>query len=66
MTVIAAQQGHKYELDGVKVLALSSGPRPRIAAIVRDRLWPLDEAVEVDAAELVPLPMRYFHGAIPK
>lgn len=65
MTLIEARQGHRYELDGVEVLALSSGPRPRIAAIVRDRLWPLDEAVEVDAAELAPLPMAYFHGAVP-
>lgn len=61
-----ARQGHKYELDGVEVLALSSGPRPRIAAIVRDRLWPLDEPVEVDADELQPLPMAYFHGSVPK
>ena len=61
-----AQQGHKYELDGVEVLALTSGPRPRIAAIVHDRLWPLDEAVEVDAADLVPLPMAYFHNQVPK
>lgn len=60
-----AKQGHKYELDGVEVLALSSGPRPRIAAVVRYRLWPLDDAVEVDAAELVPLPMVYFHGEVP-
>lgn len=60
-----AQQGHKYELDGVEVLALSSGPRPRIAAIVRDRLWPLNEAVEVDAADLQPLPMTYFHNQVP-
>lgn len=65
MTVIA-HQGHKYELDGVEVLALSSGLRPRIAAILHDRLWPLDEAVEVDAVELTPLPMTYFHGAIPE
>ena len=60
-----AKQGHKYELDGVEVLALSSGPRPRVAAIVRDRLWPLDDAVEVDAAELVPLPMAYYRGEVP-
>ena len=61
-----AQQGHKYQLDGVEVLALSSGPRPRIAAIVRERCWPLDEPVEVDSNDLQPLPMAYFHGQIPK
>ena len=60
-----AKQGHKYALDGVEVLALTSGPRPRVAAIVRDRLWPLDDAVEVDAAELVPLPMAYYRGEVP-
>lgn len=61
-----ARQGHKYLLDGVEVMALSSGPRPRIAAICRDKLWPLDDAVEVDATELVALPMRYFHNQVPK
>ena len=60
-----AQQGHKYMLDGVEVLALSSGLRPRIAAICHDKLWPLDDAVEIDAAELQPLPMAYFHGKVP-
>lgn len=62
---MTASQGHRYEHAGREVLALSSGPRPRIADIVRDRLWPLDEAVEVDAAELVALPMAYFGGAVP-
>lgn len=61
-----ARQGHKYRLDGHDVLALSSGPRPRVAYIVADRVWPLGESLEVDAERLEPMPMKYFHGQVPK
>ena len=60
-----AKQGHRYTLDGQEVLALSNGPHPRISEILRDRPWPLGEPVVVDADELVPQPMAYFHGQVP-
>jgi len=61
--VAVARQGHAYDHFGTRVLALSSGPRPSIRAIEGLWLGPLREA---DAADLVALPMAYFHGQVPR
>lgn len=58
-----AQQGHAYAWNGNKVLALDSGPVPRVAYIKQP--W-LSTPFQVRADELVPLPMAYFHGEIPR
>lgn len=59
-----AKQGHRYELQGVHVLALESGEAVRVARIEPERLWPLGEVRTVHATELIPLPMRYFYGEV--
>lgn len=65
-----AQQGHRYSVtDGIhagwEVLALSSGARPRVAPLLA-AAWPyLGLPFEVDAEQLQPLPMAYFHGQTP-
>lgn len=61
-----AQQGHRYLWCGVdEVLALESGPRVRVAVLEQGALW-LGRALLVDAVDLTPLPMRYFHGELPR
>jgi len=63
--LINATQGHRYKLDGRDVIALESSPTPRIAYI--DPVWNwLGERSVCDAADLVPQPMRYFHGDTPR
>jgi hypothetical protein len=65
-----AQQGHRYAITqgphaGQQVLALSSGPLPRVAPLLA-AAWPfLGEPFVVSAAHLQPLPMTYFHGQAP-
>lgn len=63
---MTAQQGHRYRLGPVDVMALSSGLRPRVAAIYSGKFWPLGEPFEANAADLKPQPMAYFHGELPK
>lgn len=58
-----AQQGHLYRCQGRKVIALESGERVRVATI-RDG-W-LDLRMHVDADQLEPLPMVYYHGEVPQ
>lgn len=61
-----AQQGHRYLWCGVdEVLALESGPRVRVAVLEWHRVW-LGPEYTVNAADLTPLPMRYFHGEVPR
>lgn len=60
-----ARQGHRYDHAGAEVLALSSGERPSVARIDKSKCWPLGLPFAVDAADLVPLPMVYFHGQVP-
>lgn len=57
-----ASQGHRYQFKNHEVLALASGERVLVARICHSRAWPLAETFVADAIELVPLPMRYFHG----
>ena len=58
-----AQQGHAYEYEGVRVLAMESGTRIDVA-IIHDP-W-LGQRMTVDAKDLEPLPMAYFHGQVPQ
>ena len=61
-----AQQGHRYLWCGVdEVLALESGPRVRVALLEPQNLW-FGAQFVIDAADLTPLPMRYFHGEVPR
>lgn len=61
-----ATQGHRYDLCRQEVLALESGAIPMVAVIDRTRPWPLTHQFRVDAKHLAPMPMRYFHGEVPK
>lgn len=63
-TANRAQQGHLYLLNGQKVLALESGPFVRVVRINQDHPW-LGDIESVYAVDLVPQPMKYFHGQIP-
>lgn len=62
---MTAQQGHRYRLGALDVLALSSGARPLVARIIPDQFWPLGRPFHVDAEDLTPQPMKYFHGDMP-
>lgn len=62
---MTAQQGHRYRLGALDVLALSSGARPLVARIIPGQFWPLGRPFHVDAEDLKPQPMAYFHGEIP-
>lgn len=63
---IAAQQGHRYLWCGVdEVLALESGPRVTVALLEPQNPW-FEARYVVDAVDLTPLPMRYFHGEVPQ
>lgn len=57
-----AQPGHRYRIDGVDVLAMEGGDAPMVATIAEP--W-LKDHRRVSSADLVALPMAYFHGAIP-
>lgn len=62
------QQGHRYQnrITGHAMLALSGGAGVvRAALIIPGALWPLGEPQQIHAANLKPLPMRYFHGEVP-
>lgn len=57
-----ARQGHRYTHDGISVMAMENGERIEVAEI--GPLW-LGVRHTVDARDLVPQPMAYFHGQIP-
>lgn len=62
---LLAQQGHRYLWCGVdEVLALESGTQVRVALLEPDALW-FKRTYPVDAADLTPMPMRYFGDRIP-
>lgn len=64
--MITAKQGHRYLWCGVdEVLALENGAHVRVAVLVLDPPG-LGAQYVVDAADLTPLPMRYFHGEVPR
>lgn len=60
-----AQQGHRYHLNGKNVLALESGLRVRVLFFDPDQPW-LGKIVKAFCSELIPQPMKYFHGEIPR
>ena len=63
---MTAKQGHRYRHEDDEVLALESGDDlVRVALINHMEPYPLGAARYVAAADLVPMPMRYFHGATP-
>ena len=57
-----ARQGHRYTHDGISVMAMENGERVQVAEI--GPLW-FGVRHTVDAYDLVPQPMAYFHGQIP-
>lgn len=60
-----AQQGHRYTLQGKHVLALQNGSVVKVLHFDEQRPW-IGHTEVVPALLLVPQPMRYFHGQIPK
>lgn len=60
-----AKQGHRYRHGGVDVIALENGKVVRVAKIEPGSPW-LGRRYTAYAAWLEPLPMRYFHGEVPK
>ena len=58
-----ARQGHRYTHDGISVMAMENGERVQVAEI--GPLW-FGVRHTVDARDLVPQPMAYFHGQIPQ
>ena len=58
-----ARQGHRYTLGQLSVMAMANGERVEVAEIGPH--W-LGARHTVDARDLVPQPMAYFHGAIPQ
>ena len=58
-----ARQGHAYDYGGREVIALESGAAVRVAEI--EDGW-LGRPYNVCASWLTALPMRYFHGQVPR
>ena len=58
-----ARKSHRYSLNGVDVLAMEDGHRIEVAEI--GPLW-LGARHTVDARDLAPQPMAYYHGQIPQ
>ena len=57
-----AKQGHRYTLGEISVMALESGELVEVAEIGPH--W-LGARHTVDARDLAPQPMAYYHGQIP-
>lgn len=66
MTISTAKQGHTYEWNSIKVMAMENGPYPVIHAFQPERPWPLRYLGRVNASSLKPLPMAYFGGSVPQ
>ena len=64
--MIQAKQGHIYEWNSIKVMAMESGPFPIIHRYTDGNVWPLAYIGRADAESLKPLPMVYFNGQVPK
>lgn len=66
---MSIRQGHRYECWMGDVLALESAPAGevvKVAVIDQSQPYPLGRMDYALADELEPLPMRYFHGQVPK
>lgn len=60
-----AQQGHRYTYHQKHVLAMESGWFVRVLVFDPERPW-VSYTTHARANKLVPQPMKYFHGEIPK
>lgn len=62
-----AQQGHRYRWCNLyDVLALEAGRGwVRVALLTPGQPWLGPQHID-DAADMTPLPMRYFHGEVPQ
>lgn len=58
------KQGHLYHWRGNPVIALEGGSFPRVVHIDPGWQW-CSPPFNVAGTELVPMPMRYFHGQVP-
>lgn len=56
------RQGHAYDWRGLKVIALQNGVEGMVGVVLDG--WFSDRRF-VRAKDLVPLPMKYFHGQVP-
>jgi hypothetical protein len=67
---VRIQQGHRYSFvsRNVEVLALENGSRVvQVAEILSGVTgWPLGRPFTARVGTLKPLPMRYFHGEVPR
>lgn len=61
-----AKQGHRYQWNGIDVMAMENGPFPQIQRITPGAVWPLSYIGRVDAGSLKPQPMVYFQGEVPR
>lgn len=61
-----AQQGHRYVLGDKQVLSMQSGVVITVREINHGEVYPLGPPITVKASWLKPVPMRYFHGEVPK
>ena len=59
---ITARHSHAYMLRGEKVIALEDGEHPRVGVVAEP--W-FSRFERVPASELVPMGLRYLHGALP-
>lgn len=67
-----ALQGNRYRLHagqhaGRDVLAVTEGERPLVSILFDAGEWPFPGApFEVQASDLEPMPMAYYHGEVPR
>lgn len=64
-TLQIARQGHRYTYHEKNVLALATGPVVRVLEFSLTDPW-LSNIFIVSAEKLVPQPMKYFQGQIPR
>jgi len=60
-----ARQGHRYTYHQKNVLALESGQRVKVLFFDPEQPW-VSKISKVFCNELIPQPMKYFHGEIPQ
>jgi hypothetical protein len=60
---VEARQGHAYDHYGLRVIALESGTH---VLVLPHREGRPGLSYHVKASELVPLPMTYYHGEVPR
>lgn len=60
-----AQQGHRYTYQGKDVIALNNGRIVKVLHFDPAKPW-VGHTQTVPALLLLPQPMKYFHGEIPR